>query len=192
MSAAADQENTLYLACLDLRRRRCLVVGAGRVALEKAEGLLFAGARVTVVAPAFDPAFGDLDVEKLARPYEARDLEGRFLVVAATSDNDVNRRVFADAESRSLLCNVADVPELCSFILPAVHRTGPIAVAVSTGGASPALAQRLRADIAEMIGSEHVALAYRLRELRPWAKENLPTYEDRRDYFAGLVREALG
>jgi precorrin-2 dehydrogenase/sirohydrochlorin ferrochelatase len=185
------EQNTLYMACLDLTGRSCLVVGAGPVGLEKAEGLVRAGARVTVVAPGFDAGFAELPVERIERAYDPRDLDGRFLVVAATSDTNVNRRVFADAEARSLLCNVADVPELCSFILPAVHRAGPIAVAVSTGGASPALAQRLRSDIAGLIGPDHVELAERLRELRPWAKENLATYEERRDYFAGLVEESL-
>jgi precorrin-2 dehydrogenase / sirohydrochlorin ferrochelatase len=189
--AAVGEQNAFYMACLDLTDRSCLVVGAGPVGLEKTEGLVRAGARVTVVSPDFVPAFADLPIERLERRYETSDLDGRFLVVAATSENDVNRQVFADAEARSLLCNVADVPELCSFILPAVHRTGPIAVAVSTGGASPALAQRLRTDIAELIGPDHVELAHRLRELRPWAKANLATYEERRDYFAGLVEEAL-
>ena len=95
-----------------------------------------------------DAELARLPVEWLRRPL--RELRPRrpFLVVAATSDREVNRAVFADAEARGLLCNVADEPELCSFILPAVHRVGPIAVAVSTGGASPALAQRLRAEIA--------------------------------------------
>ena len=100
--------------------------------------------------------------------------------------------MFADAEARSLLCNVVDVPELCSFILPALHRQDPITVAVSTGGASPALAQRLRDDIAQLVLPRHAALAVRLRELRPWAKERLPTYEARREYFARLVRDELG
>jgi precorrin-2 dehydrogenase/sirohydrochlorin ferrochelatase len=190
-SEPVGDENALYMACLDLAGRSCLVVGAGPVGLEKSEGLVRAGAHVTVVAPAFVGGFDALPVERVERRYETSDLEGRFLVVAATSETDVNRQVFADAEARSLLCNVADVPELCSFILPAVHRVGPIAVAVSTGGASPALAQRLRSDIAGLIGPEHVELAQRLRELRPWAKENLATYEERRDYFAGLVDEAL-
>jgi siroheme synthase-like protein len=94
-------------------------------------------------------------------------------VIAATSVEEVNRRVFADAEERNLFCNVADVPELCSFILPAVHRQGPIAVAVSTGGASPALAQRLRDEIAAVVRPEHADLAYRLRELRPRSREPL-------------------
>jgi siroheme synthase-like protein len=100
--------------------------------------------------------------------------------------------VFRDAEARSLLCNVVDVPELCSFILPAVHRQDPLAIAVSTGGASPALAKRIRSDIARVVGPEHAALAIELRELRPWAKTHLPTYEARRDFFDELVARELG
>ncbi len=112
-------------------------------------------------------------------------------MVAATSTTAVNRRVFADAEARGMLCNVVDVPELCSFILPAVHRVDPIAVAISTGGASPALAQRLRDDIAGVVRPEHATLARRLRDLRPWAKETFETYEERRDYFQQLVEAEL-
>jgi siroheme synthase-like protein len=113
-------------------------------------------------------------------------------VIAATSNEEVNRRVFADAEQRNMFCNVADVPELCSFILPAVHRQGPVVLAISTGGASPALAQWLRDRFASQIGREHESLAHELRRLRPWAKKNLGTYEERRDYFRNLVTQALG
>ena len=185
----ADQ--AYYMACLDLEGRGCLVVGGGRVGIEKASGLLECGASVTVVAPQADPELAELPVEWLRRPYRASDLDGRFLVVAATSNRSVNRRVFADAEARSLFCNVVDTPELCSFILPAVHREGPIALAVSTGGASPALAQHLRELLAEQIRPEHADLAERLRSLRPWVKAHYPTYEERRDYFRQLVEEAL-
>jgi siroheme synthase-like protein len=101
-----------YMACLDLDARSCLVVGGGAVGLEKALGLLDCGARVTVVAPTVVPELRDLPVEWLERAYESSDLDGRFLVIAATEDTDVNRRVHADAEARSLLCNVADVPAL--------------------------------------------------------------------------------
>ena len=180
-----------YMACIDLSGRSVLVVGGGRVALEKVDGLLMSAARVTVVAPQIVPELAARDVELIRREYRTEDLDDRFLVVAATSTSSVNRRVFREAEARSLLCNVVDVPELCSFILPAVHRQGPIAVAVSTGGASPALAQRLRDDIATVVRPEHAVLADQLRELRPWAKSHLPTYEARRDYFAALVEEAL-
>ena len=184
-------EKHYYMACLDLEGRSCLVVGGGDVALEKVRGLLDCGARVTVVSPQALPELVSLPVEWLRRPYRSSDLDDRLIVIAATSKSSVNRRVFADAEERRVPCNVVDVPSLCSLILPAVHRQGPIAVAVSTGGASPALAQRIRDDVARTIGPEHAELAHRLRSLRPWAKEHLPTYEARRDYFRSLVEKAL-
>jgi precorrin-2 dehydrogenase/sirohydrochlorin ferrochelatase len=185
-------EKTWYMACLDLEGADCLVVGGGAVGLEKAQGLLAAGARVTVVSTDSVPELRELPVALELRPFEEADVEGRKLVIAATSVTEVNERVFAAAEARAVFCNVADVPELCSFILPAVHREGPITIAVSTGGASPALAQWLRSRIAELVGPEHARLAEQLRALRPWAKRNLPTYEDRRDYFQRLVERALG
>ncbi|MGH2730363.1 MAG: precorrin-2 dehydrogenase/sirohydrochlorin ferrochelatase family protein, partial [Actinomycetota bacterium] len=141
-------ESNLYIACLNLAGRRTLVVGAGAVGLEKVEGLLACDADVKVVAPE-----ACNDIRKLAaggsitwdeRGYESSDLDGCLLVVAATSDNELNRKVYEDAESRALLVNVVDVPELCNFILPAIVRQGPVAVAISTSGASPALAQRMR------------------------------------------------
>ena len=179
------------MACLDVTGRRCLVVGGGAVGLEKAGGLVACGARVTVVSPELHEGFRELDVEWLERRYETGDLEGMLLVIAATSDRAVNEAVHRDAEARAMLCNVADVPDLCNFILPAVHREGPIAVAVSTGGASPALAKRLRSQIAELVGPEHAELARELRALRPEVKERFATYEERRDYFEELVTERL-
>jgi len=170
-------EQLHYVACLDLEGRRCLVVGSGAMAREKVDGLRVTGADVTVVAP---------------EDYREPDLDGVWLVVAATSDDTLNRTISAAAEARRIFCNVADVPELCSFILPALHRRGPIALAISTGGASPALAQWLRDRFAAQIGFEHEQLAVELRRRRPWAKRNLPSYEERRDYFRELVAEALG
>ncbi len=185
------KNNNLYVACIDLTDRSCLVVGAGPVGLEKIEGLLAAEASVTVVAPdAID------QVRSLAEPgiiewrqgrYEESDLDGRFLVVAATSDTDVNSRVHADAERRSMLVNVADVPHLCNFILPAIVREGPLAIAISTAGASPALAQRMKREAAEAFGPAYAELASLLEEVRPWAKEVLPTYQDRKAFFDSIV-----
>jgi precorrin-2 dehydrogenase / sirohydrochlorin ferrochelatase len=162
-----------YVACLDLSGRRCLVIGRGKLADEKAEGLRASGADV-VVAERYDPSL----------------LDGVWLVVVA--DPEQGERVFADANERGVFCNVADVPELCSFILPAIHRRGPIAVAVSTGGASPALAQWLRDRFASQIGFEHEQLANELRRVRPWVKRTFDTYEERRDYFRDAVARALG
>ncbi len=180
-----------YMACLDLHGRRCLVVGGGTVGAEKAQGLLAAGAVVTVVSPDLDESLLGLPLTWRRGRYRSRDLRGVFLVIAATSDRGVNEHVHRDAERRGLLCNVADVPDLCNFILPAVHREGPIAVAVSTGGASPALAQRIRDDVADLVGPQHAALALRLERLRPAAKRRFPTYEARRDYFRSIVEKEL-
>jgi precorrin-2 dehydrogenase/sirohydrochlorin ferrochelatase len=181
----------VYMACLDVSGRRCVVVGGGTVGLEKATGLVTCGAAVTVVSPELDASFGELGVEWRRGRYRKNDLRGAFLVIAATSDRSVNERVHRDAEARGMLCNVADVPELCNFILPAVHREGPIAVAVSTGGASPALAKRLRSQIAELVSPRHAELALELEALRPEVKRRFATYEERRDYFEELVTERL-
>jgi precorrin-2 dehydrogenase / sirohydrochlorin ferrochelatase len=180
-----------YMACLDLTGRRCVVVGGGAIGFEKASGLAVCGAALTVVSPELDESFSELDVEWVARRYRPSDLRGAFLVIAATSDLSVNERVHRNAEKRGLLCNVADVPELCNFILPAVHREGPIAVAVSTGGASPALAKLLRTQIAELVEPRHAQLARELEAMRPDVKVRFSTYEERRHYFDELVRERL-
>ena len=186
-------EKRYYMACLDLEGRSCLVVGGGTVALEKAAGLLDCGARRDRrrARRSLDELRA-LDVEWLRAPYETADLDGRFLVIAATADDDVNRRVCADAEARGLLCNVADVPELCNFILPAVHRAGPIAIAVSTGGASPALAQRLRDEFAALVGARaRRARARGSQALRPWAKATLRDLRGAAGLLPQLVEEAL-
>jgi siroheme synthase-like protein len=180
-----------YMACLDLRGRDVLVVGGGSVAAEKVAGLLDCDAAVTVVAPAVDEELRRQPVTLVERPFEPGDVDGRLVVVAATDDRSVNAAVSRAAAERNVFCNVADDPELCSFILPAIVREDPIVVGVSTGGASPALAQRIRRDVAELIGPEHAQLARRLEALRPWAKRMLPTYEERRDYFQELVARAL-
>src|SRR4051794_16014995 len=184
-------DTTFYVACLKLTGRRCLVVGAGDVGLEKAEGLLACDADVHVIAPeACDEiralaAAGDL--EWSSRQFAAGDLDGHFLAIAATSNTDVNIAVFEEAERRSMLCNVVDVPPLCSFILPAIVRSGPIAIAISTAGASPALAKRMKREIAELYGPEHAELAAILNDVRAWAKATLPTFADRRDFFEAIV-----
>src|SRR5581483_8509303 len=140
-------DTTFYIACLNLIGRRCVVIGGGPVGLEKIEGLLVCDADVTLIAPEAIEPVRDLAREgSIAweqREYAgASDLEGAFIVIAATSDTELNTRVFRDAEARAMLVNVVDVPPLCNFILPAIMRSGPLAIAISTAGASPALAKR--------------------------------------------------
>jgi len=184
-------DTTFYMTCLNLRDRPCLVVGAGPVGLEKIEGLLAADARVTVVAPEAHDEVAELaregSLQWHPRRYEQGDLEGHFLVFAATEDTDLNVRVFREAEERAMLVNVVDVPPLCNFIMPAIVRQGPIAIAISTSGASPALAKRLKREIAEGFGEPYARLAELLNDLRGWAKDTLPTYGDRKVFFEGIV-----
>ena len=121
----------------------------------------------------------------MQREYEPEDLEGCLIAIAATDDTEVNIRVFDDAERRAMLVNVVDVPPLCNFILPAIVRTGPLAVAISTAGASPALAKRMKREIAELFGEPYATLAVLLNDVRGWAKGTLPTYQDRKEFFEG-------
>ncbi|MEA2397212.1 MAG: precorrin-2 dehydrogenase [Thermoleophilaceae bacterium] len=184
-------DTPLYIACLRLSGRSCLVVGGGDVGLEKVEGLLACDADVTVVAPDLTPALRELvdegSVRWERREYRAGDLEGRFLAIAATSDTDVNIAVYDEAERRAMLVNVVDVPPLCNFILPAIVRTGPLAIAISTAGASPALAKRMKREIAESFGEPYARLAVLLNDARGWAKATLPTYQDRKVFFESIV-----
>jgi siroheme synthase-like protein len=184
-------ETPFYIACLRLTGRRCVVVGGGNVGLEKVEGLLACDADVTLIAPDAIAPLRDLaDEGSIAwarRPYATGDLEATFMVVAATNDTDVNIRVFDDAERRAMLVNVVDVPPLCNFILPAIVRQGPLAIAISTAGASPALAKRLKREIGAVYGEPYARLAVILNDARGWAKATLPTYQDRKEFFESIV-----
>lgn len=185
-------ETPFYIACLRLSGRRCLVVGAGDIGLDKVEGLLACDGDVVVVAPeATNP-----EIERLAaegsirferRAWQPADLEGAFMAIAATDDTDANIAVYDAAEQRAMLVNVVDVPSLCNFILPAIVRTGPLAIAISTAGASPALAKRMKREISELFGSQYAELAEILNLHRGWAKGTLPTYQDRKAFFEEVV-----
>ncbi len=184
-------ETPFYIACLKLTGRRCLVVGGGEVGLEKVEGLLACDATVTLVAPEAHPGLHELAAEGSVtwerRAFEPDDLEGCLIAIAATNDTDVNISVFDAAERRAMLVNVVDVPPLCNFILPAIVRTGPLAVAISTAGASPALAKRMKREIGELFGEPYAQLAVMLNDARGWAKATLPTYQDRKEFFESIV-----
>ena len=155
-----------YPVSLVLAGKRCVVVGGGAVAARKAAGLVEAGADVLVVAPAVGADVRALPVEVAERPYRPGDLDGAWLAIAATDDTQVNRRVHADGLAARVWVNAADDPEACAFTLPAVVRQGPLTVAVSTGGHSPALAGWLRDQVAGLLGPEMAELARLLSEAR--------------------------
>ncbi len=161
---------TYYQICLDLTGRLCLVVGGGAVGERKVLGLLEAGARVRLVCPSCTPTLGNMAasgaVEWIADSYRSEHGDGVSLVIGATNDRTVNERIAEDARRRGLEVNIVDMPDLCSFIVPALHRMGPLQIAVSSGGASPVIAGRVRDRIKECVGEEYAVLAEFLRVKR--------------------------
>lgn len=149
----------LFPLFLKIAGRRCLVVGAGRVAEEKIEGLLRGGASIRVVAPRATVRVRKwarkAKIRWQARAYRSSDLAGAFLVVAATSSADLHQRIFREATARSLLCNIVDDPLHCDFYYGSVVRRGALQIAISTAGLSPALAQRLRKELSRHFGAEY-------------------------------------
>lgn len=159
-----------YPAYLELRGHPCIVIGGGAIAERKVATLLEAGARVTVVSPKLTPGLQELadthEVVHHARPYRRGDLADAWLAYAATDDDAVHAAIAAEAAEARVFLNVVDRPKLCSFIVPAIVTRGPVAVAVSTGGASPALAKRLAHELDADLGDEWGVAARILAALR--------------------------
>lgn len=159
------------MVALNLDGKRAVVVGGGVVARRKVSGLLASGARVTVIAPELERGLSELvstgQIEHVAREFAAGDLAGASVVISATGRVDVNAAVANEAASVGALVNVVDDPARGDFHVPALVRRGPVTLAVSTGGRSPALARRLRERLEAAIGPEYGALAELLGELRP-------------------------
>jgi precorrin-2 dehydrogenase / sirohydrochlorin ferrochelatase len=149
----------LFPMFLKLRDRLCVVVGGGEVAEAKIPGLLEAGAKLRVIAPEATEAISawaeEGRLEWAPRKFEPGDLSGAFIVIAATSALGVNQDVFHEADAQGILCNAVDDPERCHFYYPAIVRRGPLQIAISTAGFSPALAQRLRRELEAQFGPEY-------------------------------------
>jgi precorrin-2 dehydrogenase/sirohydrochlorin ferrochelatase len=167
---SAAMPRTLYPIFLDLSGRRCAVIGGGSVAERKAGSLLTCGARVKVVSPKLTRtlrkwAEGER-IDYVPRRYRKGDLKGVSIVVAASDDGEVNRKVWEEASALGIPANVVDYPDYCSFFIPSVVRRGQLTLAISTSGASPALAKKLRKDFEGKIGSEYADLLRVLERLR--------------------------
>lgn len=180
-----------YPAILDLVGRKALVVGAGKVGEGKIRGLLNGGATVKVVSLEATPQVqqwgkkGSIELE--LRHYEDADLEGCFVVIAATERTETNEQVYAGAERRNMLCNVVDVPRLCNFILPSIMRRGDLAIAVSTAGASPALARKIRLELEDRYGEGYDVALELLGSLREELKARYPDPRHRKILFERIV-----
>jgi precorrin-2 dehydrogenase/sirohydrochlorin ferrochelatase len=180
-----------FPAFLDLRERSCVVVGGGEVAAGKVLGLLPCGARVRVVSPQAHP-----DIARLAargtiawerRAYRDGDLEGAFLAIAATDDPALNESVYAEAVRGRVLINVVDVPDRCQFVYGAVFRRGRLQAAISTGGASPAFAARVKRELGRALGIEYGQIISAYRQLRGYVRQRIPTVEERKRFWLDVV-----
>jgi siroheme synthase-like protein len=182
---------TYYPVMLDLRGRLCLVVGGGAVAAAKSRELGEAGARVRVIATA--PIAELLDaaregrIELYRREYLDGDLDGAFLAFAERGDDALLARIAEEAEERSVFFNAQDRPPFCSMIAPAILRRGGLTVAFSTAGRAPALAVRLRDDLASRLGPEYAQLLELAAELRPAISARIPDFDERRRRWYALV-----
>ncbi len=148
-----------YPVHLDIQNRNCLVVGGGSVGTRKAETLLNCGAKVTVISLQTSNKLqalaqtGAITLEK--RRYRSSDIEGMFLVIGATDDDKLNQQISNDAEKRNILCNIADRPAACNFILPSIVHRGDLVITISTSGKSPALSKHLRKILEDQFGEEY-------------------------------------
>ena len=181
-----------YPVFLNLNGKKAVVVGGGRVAERKVLSLLSAGADITVISPSLTGrlkrALSGGRIRHLARVYRKNDLKGAFLVIAATDSPETNRRVSVDAPS---LVNVVDVPAECNFITPSVVRRGPLLLAISTSGTSPALAKTLREELQKSYGPELSEYLKFLKGIRTKAMTAIPQKDKREDFLKGLASEEI-
>jgi precorrin-2 dehydrogenase / sirohydrochlorin ferrochelatase len=175
--------------------RPCLVVGGGAVGERKVRDLMAAGARVTVVSRELTPDLAEMAargrIQAIRGDFNSQHLDGMFLVVGATDDQEVNRQVSAAAQARGLLVNIVDAPDLCTFIVPAQVRRGPLTIAISTGGASPALARKVREDLEEIFGPDYGRYLRLLQAVRDRVLARRRGNPDNLRLFQGLVKGSL-
>jgi precorrin-2 dehydrogenase/sirohydrochlorin ferrochelatase len=180
-----------YPVYLDLRGRDAVVVGGGPIAEGKALQLVEAGAQVTIVSPELTDGLRRLvesgKVKRREGCFVAEDLNGAALVISATDDRKVNEAVAKAAAKRGLLCNVVDQPDLCNFITPALITRGDLQISVSTGGGSPTLTQRVKREVAALIGEEYGVLLELAAEMRAEAKERIADFELRKNALRAFV-----
>ena len=170
-----------YPVYLNLKGKRCLVVGGGSVALRKVSGLLKAQAKVKVVSPDAAVRLKKLAkagrIELALRHYRSGELKKSMLVIGATDDERVNRRIFNDAQNKGILVNIVDNPKYCNFIVPSVLRRGDLCISISTGGVSPALAKNIRKELEKSYGRWFNGY---LKVLSSWRKKVVKNIKDER------------
>ena len=181
-------ESAYYPICLNVQAKRCLVVGGGEVAARKVEALVEAGAEVAVVSPDVCDTLSEReDITVSHRPWQETDLDGSFLVTAATNDRSLNERVARAAREKRVLCNVVDDANLSDFIVPASVRRGALLVSVSTSGALPALARSIRKELEKTFGHEYADYLETVKQMREDVMKSVPDESARREIFRRLA-----
>ena len=184
-----------YPVNLDIRNRKCLVVGGGTVGTRKVITLLKCGAKVTVVSNDVAEKLQELsdgDIIKLEkRPFQISDLDEMFLVMGATDNQEINREIHSEAERLGVLCNIADRPEVCNFILPAIVNRGDLIIAISTSGKSPAFAKKIRKDLEKVFGTEYAGFLKLMGEIRNKLLSEDHKPEAHRHLFEQLIQRDL-
>lgn len=184
-----------YPINLNVTERPCLVVGGGRVGTRKVTGLLACGAKVTVVSKTTGTRIKALAKDDMItlyrRGYQSNDLNDIFLVIGATNDTGLNRRIYEGAQKRQILCNIADQPALCNFILPAVVRRGDLLATISTSGKSPALAKHLRKDLEKIYGEEYAEFLSLMGAIRKKLLAEAHAPEAHKPLFNELIEGGL-
>ena len=184
-----------YPINLDIQNRHCLVIGGGKVATRKVATLLKCGARVTVVSPEATDMLQSMEmsgsIRLINRPYRTSDLGGMFLVIGATDNKELNRQIYQDAENSGRLCNIADQPDLCNFILPSIVNRGDLILGISTSGKSPAFAKKLRKDLEKIYGDEYVLFLQLMGALREKLLSRTHEPEAHKAVFEQLIERGL-
>jgi precorrin-2 dehydrogenase/sirohydrochlorin ferrochelatase len=184
-----------YPVNLDIRNRNCLVVGGGDVGTRKVMTLLDCSARVVVVSPTVTEKIEELSNKGLIklerRGFKATDLDQMFLVIGATDNPELNRQIHTGAERLGMLCNIADRPEVCNFILPAIVNRGDLIIAISTSGKSPAFAKKMRKDLEKEFGTEYAEFLTLMGGIRTKLLSEDHEPEAHKHVFENLIKRDL-
>jgi precorrin-2 dehydrogenase/sirohydrochlorin ferrochelatase len=183
--------NQFFPINLNIQGRKCLIIGGGKVAERKVESLLQCGADICLVSPKvtqnLEKLAGEGAIKLISREYVADDLDGCFLVISATNDQQVNQKIANDCLSRNILINVVDDPDKCNFTVPSVLRRGSLCIAVSTDGKSPTLAKKIREELEERFGAEYAEFLDLMGEIRDQVIRDISDEEKRRTIFKCLI-----
>ena len=181
-----------YPLYLDIKGKKCVIVGGGKVAYRKACSLTEAGADVTVISPDTCPEMAnEKGLSLINKSYDESCLDGAMLVIAATDDEEINKKVSLDAGKRNIIINVVDRPELCSFIIPSTVKRGNLCISISTGGASPALAKNIRKELEDVFGPEYGEYINLLTRMRDVAMSDVTDDEKRRKILQRLAEKDI-